>query len=90
MNRENVLRVADAIEQLSIPDLGFNMMAFIIRSEEGGADLSDIDMTGRNCGTVACIGGWACWLADAHLDEFYSEPANRFLGLTEDEGDKGA
>lgn len=54
MNRENVLKVADAIEQHSIPDLGFNMATFrdIARDAEP-------DNYGAGCGTVACIAGWA-------------------------------
>ena len=51
MNRENILAVADAIEKHSIPDLGFNMAGF---HAEGWEDLSQ-----HNCGTTACIGGYA-------------------------------
>lgn len=49
MNRENILKVADAIEQHSIPDLGFNMADFLGTYE---------DRTGHGCGTTACIAGW--------------------------------
>lgn len=51
MNRERLLRVADAIEKHEIEWLGFNMQTF------GGAD--DLDRSEHNCETVACIGGWA-------------------------------
>lgn len=51
MNRENVLKVADAIEKHSIPDLGFNMAAYLTSNEP--------DKSGHGCGTVACIAGWA-------------------------------
>jgi len=65
MNRENILRVADAIEQHSIPDLGFNMNQML-----GEAAPHNPDQTGRSCGTVACIAGWAAYLyADAMLAE---------------------
>lgn len=57
INVENILRVADAIEQHSIPDLGFNMGVF--RSKADPTDPSGVDLTGHNCGTVACIAGWA-------------------------------
>lgn len=51
MNIKNMLRVADAIEKAEIPWLGFNMESF---SSEGGHDRS-----GRDCGTTACLAGWA-------------------------------
>jgi hypothetical protein len=50
MNTENILAVADAIEQHTIPWLGFNMT---------GYKTTGPDMTGHNCGTSACIAGWA-------------------------------
>jgi len=53
MNKENVLKVADAIENHSIPKLGFNMGLFYAKRE------GETDHTGHNCGTVACIAGWA-------------------------------
>jgi len=54
MNVENILRVADAIEQHSIPDLGFNMARWYGDGE--------FDRSGHECETVACIGGWAMHL----------------------------
>lgn len=54
MNRENILKVADAIAQHSIPNLGFNM-AWIYAE----ANLYNPDQSGTNCGTTACIAGWA-------------------------------
>ena len=53
MNVENILKVADAIEQHSIPDLGFNMAEWHSKAYEDAPDRS-----GHDCGTVACIGGW--------------------------------
>lgn len=53
MNVENILKVADAIEQHTIADLGFNMGLWAARSSRSFPDRS-----GHNCGTVACIGGW--------------------------------
>ena len=58
MNVENILKVADAIEGHTIPTLGFNMLEYTSSSEAGIEDMS-----GHNCGTVACIGGWAATLA---------------------------
>ena len=53
MNVENILKVADAIEQHSIPDLGFNMRRWRFRFRNGINDKS-----GHHCKTCACIGGW--------------------------------
>lgn len=53
MNKERILEVADAIEQASIPNLGFNMAWWFL---EAG---TDYDMSKKHqCGTVACIAGW--------------------------------
>ena len=57
MNRENVLKVADAIEQHSIPDLGFNMSQWV------GRDGEYSDRSGHQCQTTACIAGWAAAVA---------------------------
>jgi hypothetical protein len=70
VNKDNILAVADAIEKHSIPDLGFNMA---LLNGEGSADLS-----GHECGTVACIAGWTC--AVAKIAPSF-EGAREFLGL---------
>lgn len=56
VNKANVLRVADAIEnaKLAKRDIGFNM-AYV--AERRGVYVSD--KTGHNCGTVACIAGYS-------------------------------
>lgn len=59
INVENILKTADAIEQHSIPDLGFNMGVFKSKAETDTGYPCHIDLTGRGCGTVACIAGWA-------------------------------
>lgn len=51
MNKTNILAVADAIEQHTIPWLGFNMLNY--------KTVVNADMSGHNCGTTACIAGWA-------------------------------
>ena len=57
MNVERINAVADAIEQHSVPGLGFNMNYF---RAEFVADMEPTaDKTGQECGTVACIAGWA-------------------------------
>jgi hypothetical protein len=73
MNVENILKVADAIEQHSIPDLGFNMLW--LKSEVGG----DADRSGHNCGTVACVAGWTIALFGSRGDGFME--AGQHLGL---------
>lgn len=58
MNKQNILAVAYAIERHSIPDLGFNMQYW------GAPTTKEVpDRTGHNCGTVACIAGWASRLS---------------------------
>ncbi len=56
MNADNIRKVADAIEQHSIAELGFNMRSF---HRVGGLDTS-----GHECETTACIGGWTLALLD--------------------------
>jgi hypothetical protein len=87
-NIENILKVADAIEQGSVPGLGFNMA---VHMGEGWGCLSDV--SGRHYGTVACIAGWAATLA--YEGDFtrvigrgsnaIAEKARDWLGLSEGE-----
>jgi len=60
------------------PDLGFNMSAHHIRTSEFWTDQS-----GHNCGTVACICGWANHLIGSQ-DPTDDAAAAEFLGLSED------
>ena len=61
MNVENILAVAQAIEDAAKPeakpDFGFNMACI-----GGEATERRPDRTGHNCDTVACIAGWAIHL----------------------------
>ena len=57
MNTTNILAVADAIEQHTIPWLGFNMGPFFSLAVEREYDAETIDQSGHDCGTVACIAG---------------------------------
>lgn len=52
VNRENVLRVADAIENHSIKWLGFNMQSYAASASRFAPDKLN------GCGTVACLAGW--------------------------------
>ena len=78
MNKENILKVADAIEQHSIPDLGFNMSIWV-----GIGSLYE-DKSGHKCGTVGCIAGWATtvknqvdgkglWYFEKNVEEEYNQ-----------------
>lgn len=76
-NVENILKVADAIERHTIAELGFNMASFV--------GVGETDLSGHNCGTTACIGGWAAALAtgDIHAgDDMSAAEIARWLGLT--------
>jgi len=56
VNAQNILKVADAIEQHSIPGLGFNMDYL----KTAGRWAHQVDHLGvADCGSVACIAGWA-------------------------------
>lgn len=57
MNKSRILAVADAIEQHTIPWLGFNMHNYITNTTVP-RDYLIVDHTGHNCKTVACIAGW--------------------------------
>lgn len=80
VNAENILKVADAIEQHSIPDLGFNMGVV-----HGNANPGLRDLSGHNCGTVACIAGWThqVFKTGGHT----ISPAGYVLGLNEQESE---
>jgi hypothetical protein len=85
MNKENILKVADAIENASLAKkqgIGFNMINFF--SEDR------YDQTGNECGTTACIAGWAVAMEVGkeiqnmtNLD--IKTKARRILGLTDSE-----
>lgn len=78
MNKELILKVADAIENDSIKGLKFNMNYFGIKME---------------CGTVACIAGYTYALHNNTLpgDAYYDDirfGAQEALGLTRIEANK--
>ena len=87
MNKERILKVADAIENHHFKTLGFNMESFIA---EHSSDRSEHD-----CGTTACIAGWVhalqkgikktlmCKLADD-----IGEYAQKYLGLNDHQADR--
>ena len=92
MNTANILAVADAIEQHTIPWLGFNMGPFFSPAEE--RVYGSIDQSGHDCGTVACIAGHAAVLmcgvkvepqstaeADEVFDGVFLREAAGWLGL---------
>ena len=83
MNTENLLRVADAIEKHEIDWLGFNMVDYIDESPESNGDLS-----GHDCGTTACIAGWAAAISGVNIKraERFAiiEAAQDYLGLAGD------
>lgn len=66
MNKQNVMRVADAIERAELaPEFGFNMN--YVEATRGAFAQ---DMTGRECGSVGCIAGWCAKLADNDDDDY--------------------
>ena len=59
MNRERLLRVADAIEKHEIEWLGFNMGTYYTAGQRHLDRFGLADMSGHDCDTVACIAGTA-------------------------------
>lgn len=84
LNIVNILTLADFIEKL--PPHQFSISQWI---DEDHADLP-ISQARHECGTCACIGGWADLLfsEDESVDVFSSGDAAYKLGLEEGEGSK--
>jgi len=83
VNAENVLKVADAIENRAIPGVGFNMDWYELNDPEKAKSYDRLNI--ENCGTVACIAGWTHLLFD---DDSRKEPfthAKEVLGLSYDQ-----
>lgn len=85
MNKDNILKVADAIEQHSIPGLGFNMRKYFCPTDVD----HNPDLSGHTCGTTACIAGWAIAVRDGGNPTDFNGPwlydAAEFMGLWKDE-----
>jgi hypothetical protein len=77
MNIERMLAVANAIENETIPGLGFNMIDWTNRPFTKVGD--------HACGTVCCIGGWACVLFGEEGDMVYGQEAQQLLDLNNDQ-----
>lgn len=82
MNKELILQVADAIEQHTIPWLGFNMGPLVLKVSGGGERYYTTDQSGHSCGTVACIAGWTLAL-QGHITESMSDSDEVGLGVSE-------
>lgn len=87
MNKEAMLKVAEAIEQRSIPGLGFDMRSYVQK---------------HPCGTTACLAGWAVAVLGGlkkweelkpvqvgpNGQGFYWEKARELFDLSEEEADE--
>jgi hypothetical protein len=91
MNKENILKVADAIENATLAKehgIGFNMVSFY--DDESGVGF---DHTEYKCYTVACIAGWAAIMSGGHetvrspTPSDISKEAQNYLGLSLCEAD---
>ena len=69
MNAENLLRVADAIEKHEIKWLGFNMSSYV--------SIGRYDLSGYDCGTTACLAGWASVMEKTCTPTALRKRANR-------------
>lgn len=89
MNVENILKVADAIEQHTIPDLGFNLTYYSADiAKESGDDVQLIDHSGHSCGTVACIAGYCAALRTGDANDAWVLSEAKFLGITYSKGEE--
>jgi len=74
MNREMILKVADAIEAAAKPEakptLGFNMGDWVSNRH--------YDVSGHFCGTTACIAGWTLAVSGQELS---AEDSAQYLGI---------
>ena len=83
MNKDNILRLANAIESAELaPKFGFNMM-YLDQAREGEIR----DHTGQNCPSVGCIASWAVRLAGTEKEKngHVYKNACLWLGLPVDE-----
>jgi hypothetical protein len=84
MNKENILKVADAIENATLTKdhgIGFNMAYFF----ESSGHLED--HTHQECGTTACIAGWASLISEKEVaarddPDVMEDVAMEYLGLS--------
>lgn len=78
MNRKHIKRLIDALEAGPVKrkgkDIGFNMAEWCGKGQD--------DKTGHNCGTTACIAGYANILARKSASN--SDAARAWLGLDQD------
>lgn len=88
-NIDKILALADAIEAAAAPDanpkIGFNMADYV------GLERLNHDRTGHDCGTTACIAGWAVFL-EYGINELVGaghtgRKAADILGLSDAEAD---
>lgn len=82
MNVENILKVADAIEQHSVPGLAFHLDYTYERVTETGINKSpDVKRMGKGCNAVACIIGWTNSVIPSGAPLSDGHAAGRTLGF---------
>ena len=98
MNKERLLKLADAIEKRSIPNLAFNMSTYSNNIDLSNKNIhnkySDLDIK-HSCNTSGCMAGWAFVLKGNTLGQLTSaseisgidsihNQAKKWLGLSSD------
>jgi hypothetical protein len=91
MNKERMLKLADFIEAL--PPKQFNMQFWAVNNNNvsGRRDVDPKTINPHQCGTTACIAGWAVYLfakrdpVDQNYWISFGEEAQDLLGLTLDQ-----
>lgn len=88
MNAENILKVADAIENHSVPGLAFNMgFEYLSMEAKPSWMRASVDQRqmGEKCGAVACFIGWTNSVFHAESPLQSSKSAGAYLGLDEEQ-----
>lgn len=90
MNRERMFELAEEIERpKKLAQVMFDMADFMAGLVRPGSDgIFRVKEERNECGTAACIGGYACLLWGEPGDPINSVTAERLLDLDEDEAGK--
>ena len=81
MNHENVEKLRDYLRD-EVPDERFDMRSYV-----RGGSMTNVRARLNECGTAACIGGWAAYLFTPRR-RWAHEHAGRALGLDNDQAEE--
>lgn len=84
MNVEKIKQVRDRIAELPAERFNMGIWAGTLRGDEYGVFPSQLN---HDCGTAACIGGWAEAVAAAEREDGSIPIAEHYLDLSNDQAD---